>query len=810
MKISNNWLKDFIKTDLATDKIGAFLTDIGLEVEGIEKFESVKGSLEGIVVGKVLTCEQHPNADKLKKTTVDIGGGQILEIVCGAPNVAAGQTVPVAVIGTKIYAKDGSAFEMKEVKIRGEKSQGMICAEDELGLSDDHGGIMVLDEEIYQVGEPFAKYFNLTNDEVYEIGLTPNRTDAMSHYGVARDLHAFLSTNGLKSEFEKVSTALVSTEGEHGFELEVEDEALCPRYIGAVIENVKISESPEWLKDRLKAIGLSPINNVVDITNYILHGFGQPLHAFDADKIAGKKVKVGVNDAGTKFVTLDGVERTLNGSEIMIKDGNNKPMCIGGVFGGNDSGVSESTTTIFLESAYFNPVAIRKAAKAHGLNTDASFRFERGVDPNNTRTTITHAIKMIEEIAGGKKVGNLLEFYPKKIEDTKVIFRYSQLDKILGIKIHREKVKEILKSLEISVLNDIPDGLELLVPAYRADVTREIDVIEEILRIYGYNKVDAPQKIAFTPVKLSVNDQDELENSWARTLQSNGFNEVMNNSLTSVKDETNAVKLLNPLSGDLAFMRKSLLEGLLGNAVYNINRKNPDIKFFELGKIYHKFESSEAYLDQREKKYEERKQLALLTTGRTYAENWLMPKSASDFYMLKGYVKVLLDRLNLVTEEKSLEDERFGDALEITANGKTIARLGKVSPKLLKEFDIDQDCFYAEIELETCQALRKTDNFKFVDIPKFNKIRRDLALLVDKDVSYADLYASARKNKSKFLKNINLFDVYEGKNLPEGKKSYAMSFELLNEEKTLEDKEITEVMNSLIKNFQKEFNAELR
>ena len=606
MKISNNWLKDFIKTDLATDKIGAFLTDIGLEVEGIEKYESVKGSLEGIVVGKVLTCEQHPNADKLKKTTVDIGGGQILEIVCGAPNVAAGQTVPVAVIGTKIYAKDGSAFEMKEVKIRGEKSQGMICAEDELGLSDDHGGIMVLDEEIYQVGE-----------------------------------------------FEKVSTALVSTEGEHGFELEVEDEALCPRYIGAVIENVKISESPEWLKDRLKAIGLSPINNVVDITNYILHGFGQPLHAFDADKIAGKKVKVGVNDAGTKFVTLDGVERTLNGSEIMIKDGNNKPMCIGGVFGGNDSGVSESTTTIFLESAYFNPVAIRKAAKAHGLNTDASFRFERGVDPNNTRTTITHAIKMIEEIAGGKKVGNLLEFYPKKIEDTKVIFRYSQLDKILGIKIHREKVKEILKSLEISVLNDIPDGLELSVPAYRADVTREIDVIEEILRIYGYNKVDAPQKIAFTPVKLSVNDQDELENSWARTLQSNGFNEVMNNSLTSVKDETNAVKLLNPLSGDLAFMRKSLLEGLLGNAVYNINRKNPDIKFFELGKIYHKFESSEAYLDQREKKYEERKQLALLTTGRTYAENWLMPKSASDFYMLKGYVKVLLDRLNLVTEEKS-------------------------------------------------------------------------------------------------------------------------------------------------------------
>ena len=799
MKISNNWLKDYIKTDLSSEKIGAFLTDIGLEVEGIEKYESVKGSLEGIVVGKVLTCEQHPNADKLKITTVEVGSGKILNIVCGAPNVAAGQTVPVAVVGTKIYDKKGSFFEIAKAKIRGEVSEGMICAEDELGLSDDHGGIMVLDEETYKIGEPFAKYFSLTNDEVYEIGLTPNRTDAMSHYGVARDLQAFLSNNGVKSEFEKISTAIVSTEGEHGFELEVEDSALCPRYIGAIIENVKIAPSPAWLQDRLKAIGLSPINNVVDITNYILHGLGQPLHAFDADKISGKKVKVGVNEAGTKFTTLDGIERTLNGSEIIIKDGNNQPMCIAGVFGGSESGVSEETKTIFLESAYFNPVAIRKAAKSHGLNTDASFRFERGVDPNNTRTAITQAIKLIEEITGGKKIGSLLEHYPNKIEDAKIIFRYSKLDQILGVKIHREKIKEILKSLEIKAVNDIADGLELAVPAYRADVTREIDVIEEILRIYGYNKVDAPQKISFTPVKLSFDDQDALENSWARTLQSNGFNEVMNNSLTSVKDETNAVKLLNPLSKELTFMRKSLLEGLLENTIYNINRKNQDIKFFELGKIYHKKE-----------KYEERKQLAILISGRTYSENWLMPKSASDFYMLKAYVKVLFDKLNLETEEISLEDDRFGDALEIISKGNTIARLGKVSPKLLKEYDIDQDCFYAEIEIETVQKLRSKENFKFVDIPKFNKIRRDLALLVDKNVNYAELYKSAKKNPSKYLKNINLFDVYEGKNLPEGKKSYALSFELLNEEKTLEDKDITEVMDSLIKNFKKEFNAELR
>ena len=799
MKISNNWLKDYIKTDLSTEKIGAFLTDIGLEVEGIEKYESVKGSLEGIVVGKVLTCEQHPNADKLKITTVEVGSGKILNIVCGAPNVAAGQTVPVAVVGTKIYDKKGSFFEIAKAKIRGEVSEGMICAEDELGLSDDHGGIMVLDEETYKIGEPFAKYFSLTNDEVYEIGLTPNRTDAMSHYGVARDLQAFLSNNGVKSEFEKISTAIVSTEGEHGFELEVEDSALCPRYIGAIIENVKIAPSPAWLQDRLKAIGLSPINNVVDITNYILHGLGQPLHAFDADKISGKKVKVGVNEAGTKFTTLDGIERTLNGSEIIIKDGNNQPMCIAGVFGGSESGVSEETKTIFLESAYFNPVAIRKAAKSHGLNTDASFRFERGVDPNNTRTAITQAIKLIEEITGGKKIGSLLEHYPNKIEDAKIIFRYSKLDQILGVKIHREKIKEILKSLEIKAVNDIADGLELAVPAYRADVTREIDVIEEILRIYGYNKVDAPQKISFTPVKLSFDDQDALENSWARTLQSNGFNEVMNNSLTSVKDETNAVKLLNPLSKELTFMRKSLLEGLLENTIYNINRKNQDIKFFELGKIYHKKE-----------KYEERKQLAILISGRTYSENWLMPKSASDFYMLKAYVKVLFDKLNLETEEISLEDDRFGDALEIISKGNTIARLGKVSPKLLKEYDIDQDCFYAEIEIEAVQKLRSKENFKFVDIPKFNKIRRDLALLVDKNVNYAELYKLAKKNPSKYLKNINLFDVYEGKNLPEGKKSYALSFELLNEEKTLEDKDITEVMDSLIKNFKKEFNAELR
>lgn len=798
MKISNNWLKQYIKTDLNSEKIGAYLTDIGLEVEGIEKVESIKGSLEGIIIGKVITCEKHPNADKLSKTTVDVGNDNILSIVCGAPNVAEGQIVPVAVVGTTLYDKSGNHFTINKTKIRGEVSEGMICAEDEIGLGESHDGILVLDDS-YEIGKPLADYYHIEKDEVYEIGLTPNRTDAISHYGVARDLHAFLSCNGFSSELIRIDTESIPSQGNHNFSIEIENNELCPRYIGAVIENISVEESPEWLKNKLKAIGLSPINNVVDATNYILHSYGQPLHAFDADKITDQKIIVGTCPKGAKITTLDNVERSLNGEEIIIKDGNHSPLCLAGVFGGLNSGVSESTKTIFLESAYFNPVAVRKGAKYHGLNTDASFRFERGIDPHNTRTILSLAIKLIQEVTGGKLVGEILEHYPEKIAPHYVVFKYSKLDQILGIKIHREKVKEILKSLDIEILNEIPDGLELSVPNYRADVKREIDVIEEILRIYGYNKVDAPQKISFSPVKLSFNDQDALENQWARTLQSQGFYEVINNSLTSVKDESNAVKLLNPLSNDLAFMRKSLLEGLLENAIYNINRKNTDIKFFELGKIYHKKLS-----------YEERKQLAILTSGRNHKENWLLPKSSTDFYYLKAYVQILLAKLDLEISEKAIEDSRFSDALELSAEGKTIARLGKVNPELLKEYDIEQEVFYAEIELETCQNLRSKENLKFRDIPKFNKNRRDLALLVDKSVTYADLYATAKKSPSPFLKSINLFDVYEGKNLPEGKKSYALSFELLNEEKTLEEKEITEVMDTLVNAFKKDLGAELR
>lgn len=798
MKISHRRLLDFISTDLKSERISEYLTDIGLEVEGVNKFESIKGSLEGIVVGKVLSCEQHPNADRLKNTTVDVGNGNILNIVCGAPNVAVGQTVPVAVVGTKIYSKDGSFFEIKEAKIRGEKSQGMICAEDELGLSENHGGIMVLDDS-FIVGSPLADYFTVTSDTVYEIGLTPNRTDAMSHYGVARDLHAFLATNSIPSEFNKVSSVKPSLEVNHGFNIHVEDHQLVPRYTSAVIDNAKISESPAWLKDSLKAIGLNPVNNVVDVTNYILHGYGQPLHAFDADKISSKTIVVGTSPVGTKFTTLDGCERSLNGSEIMIKDGAGTPLCMAGIFGGIESAVSGATTSIFLESAYFNPVAIRKAAKHHGLNTDASFRFERGADPNMTPVALQKAVELIEELTGGKLHGAISDFYPEKIKPHYVVLRYSKLDQLLGTKIHREKVKEILKSLEIEILNEIANGLELSVPPYRADVTREIDVIEEVLRVYGYNKIEAPAKISFTPAKLLADDKDSLENGWARTLQSLGFNEVMNNSLTSVQEEGVAVKLLNPLSGELSAMRTSMMGGLLENAAYNINRKSQDLKFFEFGKVYFKKE-----------KYEECRQLALMVSGLNYKQNWKQPSSAADFFILKSYVAILLEKIGIQPNENAFQSEDFSEGIEMSVNGITVAKLGKISPKKLKKYDIGQDVFYAEIEAEACLELKSKSNFKFKEIPKFNVIRRDLALLVDKNVAYADLLRLARKNPSPLIKNINLFDVYEGNNLSEGKKSYAMSFELLNEEKTLEEKEISMVMNELIASFRKEFNAELR
>lgn len=798
MKISDQWLRTFISTDLTPEKISPILTDLGLEIEGVETYESVKGSLEGIVVGQVLTCGKHPNADKLSVTTVNIGSEEALPIVCGAPNVAAGQKVAVATVGTTLYTKDGESFKIKKAKLRGEPSEGMLCAEDELGLGNSHEGIMVLPED-YTVGAPLAEYFPIAKDQVYEIGLTPNRTDAMSHFGVARDLQAFLSSKNLQHQLVTLQEEKISSNGTHDFAIEIEDENLVPRYLGAVIENIQVAPSPQWLQNQLKAIGLAPINNVVDITNYILHSYGQPLHAFDASKIANHKVVVGLSKAGEKFTTLDGVERNLKGTEIMIKDGAGNPMCIAGVFGGEKSGVTNNTTSIFLESAYFNPVAIRKAAKAHGLNTDASFRFERGIDPNLTRYALIEAVKLIEEHAGGVLKGDILEFYPKEIEDFQVILRYSKLDKILGTRLHREEIKKILTALDITILNEINDGLELSVPPYRADVTREIDVIEEILRVYGYNKVPVSEKIAYTPVSLALDNQNALENFWARSLQSNGFYEVLNNSLVTANDESkDAVTLLNPLSRELSTMRQSLLDGLLANADFNIKRKNANIKFFELGKIYFKHE-----------KYEERKQLALLVSGNQHEENWAQKTSPVDFFTLKGSVQQLLSKLGVSLQEKPAKDNRFSDLLEISAENTVLARIGVVSENRLKKADIEQPVYYAEIELEACQQLRQKGNFKFQELPKFNTLRRDLALLVDKSVNYQDL-VEATEGLSKSLQKVQLFDVYEGKNIPEGKKSYALSFELLNREKTLDENAINSIMKKLIKTFEKKFGAEIR
>jgi len=797
MNISDKWLRAYIETSLSAEEIGEILTDIGLEVEGISDYESIKGSLKGVVVGKVLSCQKHPNADKLKLTKIDIGRDFPISVVCGAPNVSEGQTVAVATLGTVIHPNAGEPFTISSSKIRGELSEGMLCAEDELNLGDGHDGIMILPDE-YLVGKPLSEYINVEQDKVYEIGLTPNRTDAMSHYGVARDLSAYLSFNKIKSKFNELSINSIDSEGKHDFKLIVEDENLCPRYLGAIIEGVNIAESPDWLKNKLKSIGVGTINNIVDITNYILHSYGQPLHAFDSEKISGKQVKVGLVPSKTKFKALNGLEYVLDGSELIIKDSNDLPMCIAGVFGGLNSGVSKNTSSVFLESAYFNPIAVRKAAKLHGLSTDASFRFERGIDPNLTKKALLKAIEMVQDLSGGKLKGEILEFYPKKIENFKILVRYSKVRSVLGVKIDNSSIKEILNSLEIKIINETPESIEVLVPPYRADVRREIDVIEEILRIYGYNRVESGSKIEFTPA--NVEDKDSLEDSWARILQAGGFQEVMNNSLISSKNKNSqTVSLLNPLSRELCSLRQSLMEGLLQNADYNIKRKNSDIKFFEFGKIYFK-----------DSKYYERKQLALLVSGNDKPENWLISKSPTNFFLIKGYVEQLLSKLKISTKEKPLiEDKRFSDGLEIIYEDKTLARIGIPNTKNLKDADIENIVFYAEIELENCSKLKNNDTFKFSDIPKFNKIRRDLALLLDKSVVYNDIF-NASKNISPYLKKIQLFDVYEGKNLPENKKSYALSFELLNEERTLEDSEITNIINKLIKMYQEKFGAELR
>ncbi|AND65125.1 phenylalanine--tRNA ligase subunit beta [Flavobacterium covae] len=806
MKISYNWLKQFIKTDWSSEKTAELLTDLGLEVEGIEKFFSIKGGLEGLIVGHVLTCEKHPNADKLKITTVDLGNEEPVQIVCGASNVAAGQKVIVATIGTKLYDKEGNSFEIKKGKIRGEESHGMICAEDEIGIGNSHEGIIVLEETV-KAGTLASTVFNVEIDEVFEIGLTPNRADAMSHWGVARDLRAGMLQQDISTELITPSVSSYKVEKRTlKIDVNVENTTLVPRYCGVTISDIKVAPSPEWLQNRLKAIGLIPKNNVVDITNYVLHELGQPLHAFDASKIHGKIIVKNATE-GEKFITLDDVERTLHKEDIMICD-EKGPLCIAGVMGGKNSGVSERTTSLFLESAYFNPVSVRKTAKRHAINSDASFRFERGIDPSITEYALKRAAILICQIAGGEMTSDIMEVYPKKTEDFPVFLNLEKVKKIIGQEIPDEEIKNILVSLDIKVNSISKVGLGLTVPAYRVDVTREIDVIEEILRVYGYNNIEFSQKLNATTAHSSKTEDYKIQNIIANLLVGNGFNEMMANSLTtpnyvSLSDslhEKNNVLMLNPLSNDLSAMRQSMLFSALEAVSFNVNRKNADLRLFEFGKTYHKQLAG----------HEEKMHLTLTMSGNSSKESWTNPQKMTNFFLFKGYILNIFERLgikNIVT--MPMKSDILSEGMVYELGTSCLVELGTVKKSILKHFDIKQEVFFADFNWSAILKHLST-NVKFVEISKYPEVRRDLALLVDEGVEFAKILDIANKTEKNLLKGIDLFDVYQGKNLPEGKKSYAISFLLQDSTKTLTDSQIDKVMNKLTQNFETELGATLR
>ncbi|WP_395091291.1 phenylalanine--tRNA ligase subunit beta [Vaginella massiliensis] len=807
MKISYHWLKNYIDTDLSIDEIAAVLTNIGLEIEGVEKVGGAKEYLQNVIVGHVLSTEKHPNADKLKITQIDFGNGEPLQIVCGAPNVAAGQKVAVARIGAVLPTPDGESFKIKKAKIRGEESNGMICSEVELGIGEDHSGILVLPEE-YTPGTPMSDYTTSHEDHLLEIGLTPNRADAMSHYGVARDLFAALKIRGKQAHLKPRTTHYpTESKGKNPFEIEVVDSKLAPRYAGVYLENIKVKPSPEWLQNDLRTIGLSPINNVVDITNYILHDLGQPLHAFDAAKIAGKKVIVKTLPEGTSFKTLDGVERKLKGHELMICDAE-KPMCMAGVFGGADAGITEQTTEIFLESAYFDPVTIRKGAKAHGLNTDASFRFERGIDPTITVEGLQKAVELLVKYADAEIASDITDLYPNPIQDFKVSLRLTKVKQILGVEIAHETIKDILKVLDIEIEHETEEKLDLIVPSYRVDVQREIDLIEEILRIYGYDNIEIPNKVSFSIIKTEGINKEKVEDFVARQLNAFGFHEAMNNSMIKREyekifefPEGEFVEMLNPLSADLAVMRRSLITGLLENVVFNLNRRHHDIKLFEFGKVYTKTASA----------YTETRQLGIILSGNTTTESWTQHNRKTSFFDLKGIVNQIFSRLHLrINKEVPTQDQNLSDGIELFAGDVALGYMGVVDKKLAKKLDINQEVYYAQLNWDTVLDLASKQQLKYKEISKFPSSRRDLALLLDENVKYEDLYKKAFGTKNDLLKAVNLFDVYEGDKLPAGKKSYALSFILQDENKTLNDQEIDAFMKNLIKMYEKDFGATLR
>jgi phenylalanyl-tRNA synthetase beta chain len=808
MKISYNWLKQFIKLDWDAEKTGNLLTDLGLEIEGIEDFVSIKGGLKGVVVGHVIECEQHPNADRLKVAKVDIGTHGIVQIVCGASNITINQKVPVATIGTTLYDENGSPWKIKKGKIRGEESHGMICAEDELGLGKNHEGIMVLNNDLIP-GTLCSTIFNIENDQIFEIGLTPNRADAMSHWGVARDLKAGLLRNNVSLELITPSNSSFRVENRtHKIDVQVDKNHLAPRYCGVTISGIKVTESPQWLQIRLKAIGLTPINNIVDITNYVLHELGQPLHAFDSSKISGDKVVVKTVKKGTKFTTLDGLERELHEDDLMICD-IEKPMCIAGVFGGIDSGVTDVTESIFLESAYFNPVSIRKTAKRHGLNTDASFRFERGIDPNITEYALMRASLLITEIAGGEITSDVVDIYPKKIKDHQVILNFQNTTNLIGEEIPRETIKEILTSLEIKINNVTEAGLGMTIPAYRNDVTREADVIEEILRVYGYNNIQFTEKLKASISSNQIVEDYQIQNKISNQLTALGFHEMMGNSLTSPKyvelsdnlSSDHNVEMLNPLSNDLSIMRQSMLFNALEALIYNVNRKNSNVKLFEFGKTYHNFKEGR----------QEPKHLSIIVSGLKNNENWTQNSQQSNFFYFKGIVSSLLERLGIIYfSEIETKNPIFSEGLAHQIGDKCLVDYGIITKNIVSNFDIDSEVFYADFKWDNILEQIVTENFKLKTIPKFPKVKRDLALLIDKDISFDSIRECAIKSERNLLKNINLFDVYTGDKLPKDKKSYAVSFTLQDEKKTLTDKQIDKIMKKLQQNFEKDFGATLR
>ncbi|MCK0156614.1 phenylalanine--tRNA ligase subunit beta [Cellulophaga sp. F20128] len=808
MKISYNWLKQFLNIDWDPNKTGELLTDLGLEVEGITAFETITGGLKGIVVGHVLNCEKHPNADKLKITTVDIGTTTPLQIVCGAPNVAEGQKVPVATIGTTLYTEDGEAWKIKKGKIRGEESYGMICAEDELGLGTNHDGIMILDQDLTP-GTPCADVFEIENDFIFEIGLTPNRADAMSHFGVARDLRAGLIQQEIKKELITPPVTNFNVENRSlKITVDVKNNESAPRYCGLTISNIIVQESPDWLKNRLRSIGLTPLNNVVDVTNYVLHELGQPLHAFDANKIKGNKIEVKTIAEGTKFTTLDGVEREIHAEDLMICD-EDKPLCIAGVYGGISSGVTENTTAIFLESAYFNPVSIRKTAKRHGINTDASFRFERGIDIQNVEFALRRAASLIREITGGDITSDIVDIYPKKVEDHEVFLTYEKINKLIGQNISGETIKSILTSLDIKVKNVSESGMGLAIPFYRIDVKRQVDVIEEILRVYGYNNINFSTKLNASIATTSKFEDYKLQNVIGNHLASQGFFEIMANSLTTIaynnyseniKDE-HSVKIINPLSSDLSVLRQSMLFGGLEAISHNINRKKLNLKFFEFGKTYHQYSE--------EKK--EDKHLSLFVTGQQEDANWLLKPNKSEFFYLKSSIENILSRLGIdKTTSAPLNNTIFQEGLSLKVGKQTIVDFGIVQSSITNDFDIKQEVLYADFNWETVIQLAAENAIVFKEISKYPTVKRDFALLLNNKTTFKELYDIAFETEKKLLKEVSLFDVFTGKNLAEGKKSYAVSFTLADENNTLKDKQIDKIMAKLRSNYETKLGAELR